>query len=145
MTFKKIWLTALVLLVANFAGAKMKFSDVEKQTKEFIGYNQSIQLTADQEKIKKEALTAIAAPCCSDFTIATCCCPCNLAKSVWGLSNYLISKENYNATQLKTEVQAWIKFINTSGFSGNSCNMGQCGHAFKHDGCGGMKQDSVVF
>ncbi|HEY4492378.1 MAG TPA: hypothetical protein VI958_10305 [Acidobacteriota bacterium] len=145
MSYKKIAILAGIFFVANLAFAKIKFSDVEKQTKEFIGYYQTIQLTADQEKSKKEALSGIPAPCCSDFSIATCCCPCNLAKSVWGLSNFLITRQNYTAAQLKGAVQEWLQFTNKSGYSGNSCNMGHCGQPFKHDGCGGMKENQIAF
>jgi hypothetical protein len=63
------------------------FIDVKEQTKEFIAYSDSIQLTPEQELVKQEALSRIPAPCCSDNSAYTCCCPCNMAKSWWGLSN----------------------------------------------------------
>ncbi len=125
--------------------APPKFTDVEKQTKEFIDYNKSIVLTRDQEKIKQEALTSIAAPCCDDFTMATCCCPCNLAKSVWGLSNYLIAKQNYDATRLAQAVKDWIQFTHKHGFAGDACNGGRCAQPFANDGCGGMNENNIVF
>ncbi len=144
------------LIVLNFSsaanqkdaepkGSEIKFRNSEQQTKEFIGYNTSIQLTVEQEKIKKEALTAIAAPCCKEYTIATCCCPCNLAKSVWGLSNYLIAKENFGAAKVKETVIAWIQFTHPNGFQGDSCFQGRCGVSFHQDGCAGMNEKKIVF
>ena len=123
----------------------IKFTDVQVQTPEFIGYYKSIELSPQQEKVKNQALSSIPAPCCSDFSIATCCCPCNLAKSVWGLSHYLITKYKYDAQQVKQSVQDWIQFVNKNGYSGNVCNMGHCAYPFHQDGCGGMKEDNIVF
>lgn len=126
-------------------GSEFKFTNLEQQTKEFIGYNTSIQLTLEQEKIKTEALNAIAAPCCKEFTIATCCCPCNLAKSVWGLSNYLIAKENYSAAKVKETVNAWIQYTHPNGFQGDACFQGRCDSSFHQDGCAGMNDKNIVY
>src|SRR5215471_20026234 len=73
---------------------KARFFDAPSQAAEFIGYNRSITLTVAQQKARDKALSAMAAPCCKKFSMATCCCPCNLAKSVWGLSNRMIVREN---------------------------------------------------
>lgn len=123
---------------------KIVFTDVKKQTEEFIGYYESIELTEEQKQIKKEALESMPAPCCKEFPMATCCCPCNLAKAVWGLSNYLIAKKNYDAVQVKKTVEAWIEFTHPNGHKGDSCSTGRCVQSFEHDGCGGMK-DQVVY
>ena len=69
------------------------FSDVEEQTRQFMEWERTIRLTPRQEALKKEALGAIPAPCCSDNSAYTCCCPCNLSRTIWGLSNYLITKQ----------------------------------------------------
>jgi hypothetical protein len=144
----------VVILLAGVTGmalaaatsSTVTFSDVEKQTREFIGYNDSIQLTAAQEAIKKEALQAIPAPCCSDNTAYTCCCPCNMAKSIWGLSAYLIAKQGMAADAVRTKVKEWIDFINPAGFSGDVCHTaGGCTRAFKSNGCGGMHPSQLVF
>ena len=50
----------------------IKFYDAKLQAKEFIAYYNSIILTPEQEKIKSEALSAIPAPCCSNYSILTC-------------------------------------------------------------------------
>ena len=149
---KYCWWIALILGLVDWTGAaapkpvsKIKFYDVRVQTAEFMGYCKSIKLTPAQEKIKNQALSAIPAPCCSDFSVATCCCPCNMAKSIWGLSHFLIAKKNSNATHVKETVTAWIHFINENGFDGNTCNEGRCGFPFKESGCGGMKEGNVIF
>jgi hypothetical protein len=143
---------ALLFTIGSQSGAKtktapkpLKFYDVRVQTPEFIGYYNSIKLTAEQEKIKTDVLSTIPAPCCSEYSIATCCCPCNLAKSVWGLSNYAIAKLNYDEKKLKDAVLEWIKFTHKNGYTGDSCSHGRCGSSFSEDGCGGMKEDNIVF
>ncbi len=124
---------------------QVRFYDVRQQTEEFIGYNKWISLTPEQQRIKTQALSSIAAPCCSKYTIATCCCPCNLAKSVWGLANHLVAEKHYDAAGVKQAVQQWLRFINPSGSAGNGCFQGRCGRAFREDGCGGMDETSVRF
>ncbi len=122
---------------------ELKFTDVKKQTEEFIGYYTSIQLTGEQEKIKKDALTAIPAPCCKEFTQYTCCCPCNQSKAIWGLSNHLITTKNYDAARLKEAVLKWIDFTHPNGYAGDSCSTGRCMQAVHKDGCGGMGKQVV--
>lgn len=140
---------AVVMLAAygfwvSTAEAGLELTDVQSQAKEFVGYYQNIQLTPEQEAIKKEALTAIPAPCCSDNTSYTCCCPCNMAKTIWGLSNHLIADKGYDAAQVKTAVEEWIAFINPEGdFSGNVCYTGRCNQPWAKGGCGGMGAEIV--
>ncbi len=124
---------------------ELKFYDVKIQTPEFIGYYNSIKLTPEQEKLKKDVLSKIPAPCCSEYSIATCCCPCNLAKSVWGLSNYAIANLNYDTKKLNDAVLEWIEFTHKNGHAGDSCSKGRCGSSFSEDGCGGMKDTEIVF
>ncbi|MCI0444212.1 hypothetical protein L0152_13500 [bacterium] len=142
----------LLFTIGSQSGAKtktsektLKFKDVQTQTAEFIGYYKSIKLTPEQEKLKTEVLSKIPAPCCTEYSIATCCCPCNLAKSVWGLSNYAIANLNYDAKKLNEAVLEWIKFTHKNGFAGDSCSKGRCGSSFAEDGCGGMKEGEIVF
>jgi hypothetical protein len=124
----------------------VEFTDVRAHTTEFIGYNSSIELTPEQEAIKKKALTKIPAPCCSDNTAYTCCCPCNMAKTWWGLANHLIADEGYGAEEVQAAVEGWIAFINPDGFSGDVCyTAGGCSRAFRENGCGGMNEKQIVF
>lgn len=134
------------LLTAAATGTGVELTDVETQTRQFIGYYHSIQLTPEQEAIKKEALSALPAPCCSDNNAYTCCCPCNMSKSTWGLSAYLITEQGADAVEVRKAAQEWIAFINPNGFSGDVCySRGGCMRAFKDNGCGGMSDQQVVF
>ena len=126
-------------------GAPVRFFDAPSQAAEFIGYNRSITLTPEQKKVREKALAAIPAACCDKFSQATCCCPCNLAKSVWGLSNYLIARQNSTVPELQTAVRGWLKFVNAKGFSGDACDTpGGCGREFSHGGCGGMDERNLL-
>jgi hypothetical protein len=127
-----------------------------QNTAQFIGYYSTYTLTADQEAIKKEALTALEAPCCDDYSMYTCCCPCNLAKSVWGLSNYLIVEKGLDAAGVREAARQWLQFIRpdhyrvreledqgvdpaTQGLRHvESCYEGRCELPFSQAGCGGM-------
>lgn len=133
-----------VLSLATYAaGAQpagpVRFYDAQQQSQEFMGYTESIVLDSRQEAIKKRALSTIPAPCCSERSIYTCCCSCNLAKTVWGLANYLIAEKGYNADQVHEAALDWIKFVNPGGHPGDTCyTAGGCRRPFAHDGCGGM-------
>lgn len=132
--------------VAEGGGDAVTFTDVERQTAELIGYNDSIKLTREQEAVKRQALSALPAPCCSDNTAYTCCCPCNMALSIWGLSHYLIAEHGYDAEAVRAKVQEWIEFINPDGFSGRVCySGGGCFRSFSKGGCGGMVKGDVVW
>ena len=87
---------------------------------------------------------SVPAPCCSDYPILTCCCPCNAAKATWGLSRYLIAKLGYSAPQVKGTVTEWLRFINPRGFTGNACFAGGCKRSFSENGCGGMDETSLI-
>lgn len=138
---------ALALEQAGAAGQKaapLRFHDVSAQTIQFIGYSKSIVLTAEQQDFKESVLAKIPAPCCKEFPVSTCCCPCNLAKSVWGLANYLIVERNATAAQLDKTVKQWIKFTNARGYSGDGCNTGGCDRPFSENGCGGMDETHLL-
>ena len=125
-------------------------------TRRFVDYYDSTTLTASQKAIKDKALLPLKAPCCDDNSMATCCCPCNLAKSVWGLSSYLIAEENYDADQVQEAALQWLRFIHSNyyvvqelkdrgvdpgeyGLSHeNPCYAGLCELPFVDGGCGGM-------
>lgn len=125
-------------------GTALALREVRNRAEKYIDYWSAISLTPDQARVKAEALTAIPAPCCSDYSMLTCCCPCNLAKSAWGLSHYLIAKKGYTAPQVKGEVLRWLESINPAGFTGNACFKGGCGRPFSKNGCGGMDATQVV-
>lgn len=143
-------ITAILTSPAVSAGAgrgtdqKIVFRSVRAQTEQFIDYFGSIRLTAAQERVKAEALDSIPAPCCKDYSMKTCCCPCNLAKSVWGLSSYLIAQKGYTAPQVKRAVLDWLAFVNPKGFTGNACFAGGCKRPFAQNGCAGMESTQVI-
>jgi hypothetical protein len=123
---------------------KTDFHDAKIEAAEFIEYFNTIELTAEQRAIKLEALSSIPAPCCSEYSIDTCCCPCNLAKSVWGLTHLLITERGYDADQVRSEVEAWMKFTNPSGYTGDACHSRSgCGRPFEQNGCGGMDEGRI--
>lgn len=144
-------LAGLVLASLGQAGAatevakRPSFDDVKARTTEFIGWSNTIRLTPQQEKTKRQALGSVPAPCCKEYSIATCCCPCNLAKAVWGLANYAIVRLGYDAAQTRALTVEWLQATNPSGYSGDSCHRGGCPKRFAANGCGGMNEEAVVF
>lgn len=117
----------------------IRFTDAASQTAEFIGYSRSLDLDPAQQRLRDRALSKIAAPCCAKFPMTTCCCPCNLAKSVWGLSNFLIVRQGADAGDVEQNARAWIAFVNPRGFTDDVCgSAGGCTRRFSADGCGGM-------
>lgn len=125
-------------------GGALLFRDPAIQSREFIGYYHTIELTDVQEALKKEVLGAMPAACCSGSTAYTCCCPCNLSKTIWGLSNYAIARHGADAKQLRAAVDAWMGFVNANGFGGNACYQGGCNSAMSGGGCGGMQEDKLT-
>lgn len=123
---------------------RLRFEDVARQSREFIGYWHSVRLTPEQEAIKAEALTKRPAACCRSSNAYTCCCHCNLSKTVWGLSNYAIATHHLNAKELSRLVDQWLAFANPSGYSGTTCYVDGCGRQFHANGCGGMSESNLV-
>ena len=124
---------------------EVAFRDSASQAAEFIGYNRTIALNPDQKNLRDHALSTLPAPCCSKFTAATCCCPCNLAKSIWGLSNYLIVERKAGEKEIQKSVRGWLAFVNARGFSGDAYDRaGGCGQTFSQDGCGGMNEKNLA-
>ena len=125
-------------------------------TQRFIDYYNETTLTSEQKSTMRNALFPLKAPCCDDNSMATCCCPCNLAKSVWGLSSYLIVEKNYGVDQVRESALQWLRFIHSDyyviqelknrgtdpamyGLSHeNACYVGECELPFVDGGCGGM-------
>jgi len=120
------------------------FSGARDETERFIAYYQSIRLTPEQERVKVEALASIPAPCCSNNPLATCCCPCNMAKAAWGLSAWLITEKGYGVAQVQQAARDWLAAANPGGFSGDSCYSGGCTRPIRENGCGGMDQGKVL-
>lgn len=130
--------TASRATAAAKPGAALTFTGDRAETERFIAINDKITLTAAQEAIRVEALSAIPAPCCKEFSAATCCCECNMKRASDGLAKHLIVDLGADAAKVRSTVQAWQHAINPDGFEGDSCSTGKCGKPFKADGCGGM-------
>jgi hypothetical protein len=115
------------------------------ETERFLEYERTIDLTPEQEAIRVEALEALPAPCCKQFSAATCCCKCNMARATWGLAKHLIVDQGADVETVRTTVAQWHHAINPDGFSGDSCFTGGCSRSFRDNGCGGMKDGELVF
>ncbi len=109
-----------------------------------IAYDAEIELTPEQEEIKRAALTPIPAPCCSDRSAYTCCCQCNLGRAWWGLSKVLITEHGQGPAEVQANVERWIGDLRPQGFAGDSCYTGRCSTAARHDGCSGMDPNRIV-
>lgn len=125
-------------------------------TQDFIDYYEASTLSRDQEKTMEKALLPLKAPCCDDNPMSTCCCDCNLAKSVWGLSSYLIAEKGYGADEVRDSTLQWLRFIHSDYYvgrelasrgvnpdqydlpKGDACYTGRCELPFAESGCGGM-------
>lgn len=122
----------------------IQFTGARNEVERNLYHYENISLTTSQEERMQRALGPLSAPCCSDFSMATCCCECNLARSVWGLSKHLISERNLGEEAVRTAAVDWIEAINPRGFSGDVCATGGCGRSFMEGGCGGMTRKKPV-
>ena len=121
------------------------FTGDRAETERFVAFERDIQLTPEQEQVRVAALTPLPAPCCKNFSAATCCCRCNMAKATWGLAKQLIVHEEASAERVRSTVAAWHRAINPGGFTGDACFTGGCNRAFAKNGCGGMVEGELVF
>lgn len=80
-------------------------------TQMFIDWYNTIELTQAEHMMRDEALAVFVAPCCDEYPMSTCCCECNLSRSIWGLCAYLISEHGYSIDQLRVAALQWSQFI----------------------------------
>lgn len=135
--------TTLTSCAAVAEGDDFSFTNPQEDTDRFLAWYEQITLTDEQEAVMKEALLPLPAPCCSDNSAYTCCCPCNLARSWWGLSKHLITEQDAGVEEVRAKVQEWFERVNPEGFTGDICGTGGCNRAFKDNGCGGMSPVKV--
>lgn len=134
-------------------------------TQQFIDWYYSIELSTEQLAIRDMALSSQVAPCCDEYPMSTCCCECNLSRSIWGLSAYLITEKDYGASEVQDSALEWAHFIRPDyyvaselerkgiapalwGFTTeSSCFAGNCERPFYSEtsdghlgGCGGMEE-----
>ena len=124
-------------------GSDFEFTDPEQDAQRFMAWEAAIELTEEQEQVMKDALGPMPAPCCSDNSAYTCCCPCNLAKTWWGLSKHLIAERGASVDEVQSTVTEWFSRLSPEGFSGDICGTGSCNRALREDGCGGMSAAHV--
>ena len=136
---------ALAASCSLWGAGEIVFDDARTQSEQFIEWHRTIKLNPQQEAVKKAALEALPAPCCSDNSAYTCCCECNVSRTVWGLTNYMIAEQDAGVAQVQEKVKEWIAFVNPKGYSGRSCYNGGCARSFSNDGCGGMSANQLVF
>jgi len=136
-----------------------------ENTQQFIDWYNAIELTLAQRALRDGALRPLVAPCCDEYPMTTCCCECNLSRSVWGLSAYLITEKEYNTVdQLQKAILQWLHFIRPDYYvasaleeevkippvfglsTQSSCFTGRCDLPFYSNteylhfgGCGGME------
>lgn len=122
----------------DIPSGEIVFRDVEDQARTFMEWERRIRLSREQEQIKKDALSSIPAPCCSDNSAYTCCCPCNMSRTIWGLANHMIARQGANAREVRAKAEEWIAYINPNGYDGKACYTERCARPFREDGCGGM-------
>ncbi len=136
-----------------------------ENTQQFINWYNSITLSAEEQATRDVALSSLVAPCCDEYPMSTCCCECNLARSVWGLSAYLIAEKGYGVNLVQEAASQWLHFIRPDYYVGralveegidpnrwgftieSSCFAGHCNRPFytktssSHlGGCGGMNE-----
>ena len=121
-----------------------KYTGSEEEVLTLMAFYDAIELSDEQEAVRMEALGPLPAACCNEFSMATCCCECNLSRSIWGLSKHLIAERGADAMTVRSAVEAWVATINPGGYEGKTCMTGQCGKPFKEDGCGGMNKHHLV-
>lgn len=143
LLYAVVWHTTGAELTKTPRTDAVRFIDARVQAEEFISHYHSIALTHEQQKVMDEALTPMRAPCCNQYSMATCCCPCNFAKSVWGLSKLLIGQHGYDVAEVRSTVEDWVHFINPNGYSGDVCSTRGCNRPFEQNGCGGMDEAHV--
>lgn len=138
-----VWASGLISCAAVAEGEEFAFTDPNRDTERFMAWEREIELTEEQEQVMKDALEPMPAPCCSDNSAYTCCCPCNFAKSWWGLSKHLIAEREAGVKEVQATVQEWFDRLNPDGFTGDICGTGGCNRALRDNGCGGMSAANV--
>lgn len=146
--FSALALTSILLMGSATADGDRwlagEFSGSRAEVETLMKHYDAIQLTPEQEKVRRDALGPMPAPCCNNFSAATCCCECNLSRSLWGLSKFLIVEKGAGVEQVRAAAEAWIETLNPDGWEGKTCSTGRCNLPFKQDGCGGMMKHRLI-
>jgi len=136
-----------------------------ENTQQFIDWYDSIELSPEEQAIRDAALSPLAAPCCDEYPMSTCCCECNLSRSICVLYARAITEKGYGVNQVQEAALQWAHFIRPDyyvasgleqegidpglwGFTTEStCFAGHCDRPFYSEtesehlgGCGGMDE-----
>ena len=129
-----------------------------RNTAQFVEWFYTIELNESEQALKDSALSALVAPCCDDNSAATCCCECNLTRSVWGLSAYLIRDRAFDEEGVRQAAFDWLRFarpdyyiaaaLEERGYEPSefglttygSCYRGICEFPLTEGGCAGMTE-----
>jgi hypothetical protein len=136
---------ALLVLAAIPARSTEEPGAAPGEVARLIELHRSIRLTPEQAAIRDRALGVLPAPCCAQYPLATCCCPCNLAKAAWGLAAYRIAVRGEGEAQVRDAVERWLRATNPGGYTGDACFRGGCERPFHENGCGGMDETRLPF
>jgi phage shock protein E len=127
-----------------------------RDTAQFIEWFYDIELTDTERTVMEDALSELVAPCCDDNSAATCCCECNLARSVWGLAAYLIREKGFTVEDVREAAHDWLRFARPDYYlaaalveegsspqeygltTNGSCYRGLCEFPVTEGGCAGM-------
>lgn len=118
--------------------AAMVSPELRARTAVLVEHARSIRLTPEQERVKREALANMPAPCGNGNSLAMTCCGCNLGRTISGLASELAA-DGADAARVREAVLAWLSQTNPGGYSGAACSRKRCERPFHEDGCGGMK------
>jgi hypothetical protein len=75
----------------------------------FVDWFYTIERDESEQALKDSALGAPVAPCRNDSSAATCCCACNLTRSAWGLSAYLIENGVFKEEGVREAAFDWLR------------------------------------
>lgn len=147
------WSTILIVfVVAVLLSSKLlllddedsfQFGPVETDKERFIAYSDSIELSVGQQKLRKEVFSSVPSPCCELHT-ADNCCGCDTAKSILGLSNYLIVHENYDSARVREIITKWIELARFGTACCDGSGAPGCCEKEKASGCEVKKLEEVV-
>jgi len=119
-----------------------------RNTAQFVEWFYTIELNESEQALKDNALSVLVAPCCE----------CNLTRSVWGLSAYLIRDRAFVEEGVRQAAFDWLRFVRPDYYIAaaleergpdpsefglttyGSCYRGICEFPVTEGGCAGMTE-----
>lgn len=134
----------------------------------FAHWYDTIELSSQEAAALGQALAPLAAPCCDDNPLASCCCErggliCNLVRTARGLGKHLI-REGYPPEVVTQAMDEWLRFSHGDYYvaralvrmgknpvafglarpEDGACYRGRCTAPLQEGGCGGMGKEVLV-